>query len=153
MIDKHSFPRDYAFDMINTGVKGRISLLNGGKPRRPTGHAAQNQQSHKSRTGGPKTKLDIGTKEDENAKKEEEVDDRSKALGATGSRRRASSAAVMTGDSKVPADAGITNLAPLDGDQKKTSKDPDVDGLTTSMSALKFVPHSVQVSKENKPRK
>lgn len=115
LVDKHMFPKDYNFDVVNDGIDHRSSML---KLRTRRRRSSVNQQ-----TGIPAA---------QSRRSSRAVD---MAAGEAG---------VQDGDSesmeRVSEEASVKNNA-MD---ENSRSDDDVDSITGAMAALKFVPPSVR---------
>lgn len=107
LVDKHMFPKNYDFLIVNTGIDKRSSMLRT-RQRRTSSAASRAVQRGK------------GTEK-----------------GVNGGHR--------SSESTVEEPIEVAETANGDSIRLETkSKEPDIDGLTSTMSALKFVPPSVR---------
>jgi hypothetical protein len=118
LIDKHMFPKDYDFYVVDDGIDQRSSMLKSGRHRRRSS-AAQ----HKT-----------------------EIEDRTRRRASTqskmtGENSKAESLDTVDG-SEGPQSGGsdVQKIAITNGSQPDT----EMDDLSGAMSALKFVPTSVR---------
>jgi hypothetical protein len=118
LIDKHMFPKDYDFYVVNDGIDQRSSMLRSGRHRRRSS-AAQHKTEIEDRTRRRTSVQSKMTGEDSKAEISGTVD----GFEAPGS-----------GGSDVQK-AMITN---------RSQPDTEMDDLSGAMSALKFVPTSVR---------
>jgi hypothetical protein len=115
LIDKHMFPKDYDFFIVNDGIDQRSSMLRSGR--------------HRRRSSAVQYKNDI----DERARR------RLSNLGDTEGKTIENAAMPIVkdaGESKLQNNATVTPIT--------TPKDTDMEGLVGAMSSLKFVPPSVR---------
>lgn len=122
LIDKHMFPKDYDFFVVNDGIDRRSSMLRTGKHRRRSS-AAQHMTEIEDRT-----RRRNSTRDPTNATKETDEMENGK-------------------DGKDDQDSPkiSTVLTP-----PSSREDIDMDGLSGAMSALKFVPSSIRFGRGNK---
>lgn len=107
LIDKHMFPKNYDFLIVNTGVDKKSSMLRTQQHRRRS--SAASRAVHRD-----KDKIVDGSK-----------------------RSSTSTGAEESMETEVGSNGNI-------GDAATKNKEPDIDELTSTMSALKFVPSSVR---------
>ena len=105
LIDKHLFPKNYDFFIVNTGIDRRSSML---RTHRRGSSAASRNLRRDSRTYGT-TKIPLLS------------DERNQGIPLSSHQTQEESSSSST-----------------------NQEAPDVDNLTTSMSALRFVPASVR---------
>lgn len=118
LIDKHMFPQDYDFYVVNDGIDRRSSMLRSGKHRRRSS-AAKIEARSRQRS----LTIEIGVAEHEIAEK-----------GVIKSKGK--NANPEAGDVKV-IEVGTTSPS-------EEKEDDEMEGLSGAMSALKFVPPSVR---------
>lgn len=107
LVDKHMFPKNYDFLIVNTGIDKRSSMLRT-RQRRTSSAASRAIQRGKE-----------------------------KEKGLNGSHR--------SSESTVEEPIEVAETANGDTSHPETkSKEPDIDELTSTMSALKFVPPSIR---------
>ena len=112
LIDKHLFPKDYDFYVVNDGIDRRSSMLRSGRHRR---RSSATQQI---------------------ANIEEKARHRSSTLETTTEMQD-------TADGKeVPEEESLQERKALT--PESSQEDTNIEGLTSAMSALKFVPPSVR---------
>ncbi|KAF2849115.1 hypothetical protein T440DRAFT_469540 [Plenodomus tracheiphilus IPT5] len=158
-IDKHQFPKNYNFIIIKDGIDRRTSMLLSPHRRRSSAMSSVNGgttesgrrrgESNASATGDS---MDVAEDDDEehqiptDAGQEQVQDSESKRYPARlwgrggfshgrGSERGRGGITSVASPSPKPAPAAVS-----------ASKDP-LETLTSSMSALQFVPHSVRVAR------
>jgi hypothetical protein len=117
LIDKHAFPQDYDFYVVNDGIDRRSSMLRSGKHRRRSS-AAKIEARSRQRSGT----LESTVAEN--------------GVAATDIVRKSLSTSPV--NEKLEPDRSIVV------DPKEERKDEEMDGLSGAMSALKFVPPSVR---------
>jgi hypothetical protein len=118
LIDKHLFPKDYDFYVINNGIDQRSSMLRSGRHRRRNS-AAQHRTEIEDRTRRRTSMRSKMTEEDSKTESSGDLND---------------SEAPQSGS------CDVQRVAISDGSRPDT----DVDDLSGAMSALKFVPTSVR---------
>lgn len=111
LVDKHSFPKEYDFYIVNDGIDQRKSMLRSGRHRRKSSAARQDRAQRQS---------SILSSSDN---------------GLIGEENRAEDQDEMQEDEKEYSIAQAESIAP---------KGIDMDDLTSSMSAIKFVPPSIR---------
>jgi hypothetical protein len=114
LIDKHMFPKDYDFYVVNDGIDQRSSMLRSGR--------------HRRRSSAVQHKADI---EDKARRRASTIED---TPGAIGDANRSGSHENKQ-QTDVSAETATTPAAKLD---------VEMDDLTGAISALKFVPPSVK---------
>jgi hypothetical protein len=114
LIDKHMFPKDYDFYVVNDGIDQRSSMLRSGR--------------HKRRSSAVQHKADI---EDRARRRTSTIED---TPGAIGDASRSGS-----DENKQQKDASTETLT-----TPAAKPDVEMDDLTGAMSALKFVPSSIK---------
>lgn len=146
LIDKHGYPRDYEFRIVEWGIEGRSSLLREPKGKGRDGGGRRRSLTLEKKTEGKNEKKTSENEEDGAEKMD--VDDDLKypappeAMPAIREAARAQLSAVVT--AKMPALA----KQPRALVEAKASEDAmDIDGLAGAMSALRFVPTSVRLGK------
>lgn len=142
-IDKHQFPRDYDFFIINDGIDRRNSMLRPTRRRRSS--TINSTSSHYSRTKGDSSASAAGDGMDV-------VQDESEHETQTSSHRRDTKPPLL----KLRGRGGFTHPQATgrgsgrhDGaapSSTTTNADP-LDKLVSDMSALHFVPHSVRMAR------
>jgi hypothetical protein len=146
-IDKHAFPRNYDFFVVNDGIDHRSSMLRPPHRRRSSafssigdGGTRRRGESFASTAGEG---MDLVQDEDEHHEGQVTRDG-----GGEGESRRTPVKLRGRGGFSHPRGRGrgITSGVSRPSASASTSTDP-VDGLTSSMSALQFVPHSVMVAR------
>ncbi|KAK6584580.1 hypothetical protein PZA11_002804 [Diplocarpon coronariae] len=108
LVDKHMFPKDYDFYVVNDGIDRRSSMLRSGK--------------HRRRSSAAQHMTDI----------EERNRRRTSNLGHASAEKEGGDAAQKKDKLETPS----TLLS--------SKEDADMDGLSSAMSSLKFVPASVR---------
>lgn len=127
-IDKHTFPKDFDFLIVNDGIDGRDSMLRSGG-RGGSRYRKQYSSHHRAGDGNtaqiqgkpPKAQKETAEKDDvdmETDSKEEESTER---------------------DEEQPE-----STADAKDDKTPDSDAKDMDGLSSAMSSLHFVPQSVR---------
>jgi hypothetical protein len=116
LIDKHLFPKDYDFHVVNDGIDRRSSMLRSGRHRRQSS-AAQHMTDIEERVRRRHSEL--------------------KTIGATENQSVVQNIR-EDGMGKTEDSEPNSVLTPSSQD------DADMEGLTGAMSALKFVPPSVR---------
>lgn len=115
LIDKHLFPKYYDFQVVNTGIDRRSSMLSSGRHRRRNS-AVQHMAAMEGRARRPSGTVG--------------------GIGALDPKPKDSSE--VRGGKRNSAESGSPRLpAP-------SEKDTDIGDLSAAMSALKFVPPSVR---------
>lgn len=122
LIDKHMFPKDYDFLVVNDGIDRRSSMLRTGKHRRRSS-AAQHLTDI-----GDRTRRRNSTWDPTNATKETEGTEDTKDGVETEERSEANTLSTLS----------------------KSSGDSGMDDLSGAMSSLKFVPASVRFGHGNR---
>lgn len=123
LIDKHMFPKNYDFFVVNVGIDKRSSMLRT-RHRRPSSAASRALYREHQANGGSKSS---GPPEKET--------------------KEATMEPVMP---FIPTLAEPTVVEPTSFQSEKASRtqknasDADMDGLSSTLSALKFVPPSVR---------
>ncbi|KAI9843451.1 MAG: hypothetical protein M1837_006297 [Sclerophora amabilis] len=131
LIDKHMFPKEYDFSVVNDGIDKRSSLLRSQRHRRRSSaaaHAAQIEQRARRRSGTLEA-----TKEQEQS-------------------GHGNSSPTPKGDVMSPNPDELASSDPIPvapemvtfGTSEAQSTDQEMADLATSMSALKFVPPSIR---------
>ncbi|KAI4632693.1 hypothetical protein J4E80_000050 [Alternaria sp. BMP 0032] len=137
-IDKHQFPREYDFIVVKDGIDRRSSMLIPSHRRRSSTMSSANGAAGSPRRRRGESSASTGdTMEMDHEEAQEEGETRRyptrlRGRGGFGGRGLAREEA-----------AGITATKTATTDQPTDS----MDSLTSSMSALKFVPHSVRVAR------
>jgi hypothetical protein len=152
-IDKHHFPRNYDFFIVNDGIDRRSSMLRPPHRRRSSALSSMGEGSTRRRgdstvsTAGEGMELVHDEDEDEDYERHMTKD------GVVyGESRRIPVKLRGRGGFSHPRGRGSGSISTATEVLKSTtassgaSADP-VDSLASSMSALKFVPHSVRASR------
>lgn len=118
--DKHLFPKNYDFLIVNMGIDKRSSMLRTGRHRRGSSAASralyrEQQQGKKVTSNNSNIGMDLTSSPEE---------------------------VVGSPSTSSPGREKVTESPPSKS-QQKTSK-PDIEELTSTMSALNFVPPSVR---------
>src|SRR5438045_679806 len=115
LIDKHMFPKDYDFYVVNDGIDYRSSILRSGRHRRRSSAAQHKTElDDRARKGGSsKSKIKEGTSREEVAESKDDTVQQD-AMDVSGSKESVGSEAQA-----------------------------DIDALTGAISSLTFVPSSV----------
>ncbi|KAF2749571.1 hypothetical protein M011DRAFT_420013, partial [Sporormia fimetaria CBS 119925] len=175
-IDKHLFPRNYDFFVINDGIDRRGSMLRPPQRRRSStvssmsgmdggsadGHRKRSSTLKSALTGdmreengqdGDAAKDVVRVTEDEEMNEEREEKEEMnirrtpiKLHGRGGFGRPRGGRGRGSGRGGSTHGSGATEPTPVGGVKKNDAADP-VEGLASRMSALQFVPHSVRVSR------
>lgn len=137
-VDKHQFPKNYDFFIINDGIDRRNSMLRPAHRRRSStmSSATSNADRRKreSFASGAGDGMDVVQDEEEDqAAKQQQRGSRSSHMKLRG-----------RGGFSHPQGRGNQGVAASDCQQNDA--DP-VDSLASSMSALHFVPHSVRTAR------
>lgn len=153
-IDKHQFPRNYDFVIVKDGIDRRNSMLITTHRRKSstlgsTGGTVEPSGRRRGQSSASMTLDSMDTREDQERDQEEDQEEQQiqvkraplklRGRGGFGHARTVSNGG--RGQEKpAPAspDAQVTKATP--------PADP-VDSLTSTMSALRFVPHSVRVTR------
>ncbi|KAI9677462.1 MAG: hypothetical protein M1817_006416 [Caeruleum heppii] len=136
MIDKHLFPRNYDFFIINDGVDGRSSMLRTrGHQRRNSAaaHAAQIAQRAKRRNS-----LMEASKQPQ---PDQATNDTTHNIPTA---RKTADASDDDSDDDVSDASTPPPQAPSGTASKNGTLEEDVGGLTNAMASLKFVPPSIR---------
>lgn len=160
LIDKHQFPRNYDFFIVNDGIDRRSSMLRPPPRRRSSTINSTASQSGRRRgesnagVANAET-MDVVRDEDQDVKNEEEKDDGDeevrrapvKLRGRGGFQHpRGQDRGRGSGRGRGRGRGTASTLTQASGSASKTgpaaTADP-MEGLTSSMSALQFVPHSI----------
>jgi hypothetical protein len=152
-IDKHQFPRDYDFFIVNDGIDRRGSMLRAPHRRRSSAFSSLGDSAGRRRGESitSTTVEDMHLVHDED---EDEDDDGDESKGQTvkdADARRIPVKLRGRGGFSHPPGRGRGRGTSVTHDLlKSTSASPpaadSVDSLTSSMSALQFVPHSVRIA-------
>jgi hypothetical protein len=145
LIDKHGFPRNYDFLVVNSGVDGKRSMLRSGVDTQ--GHRA----SSRDRRGSNATDATVSTQSTQATSVSPPPAASSKALDTTGTSisKHANAVqqdAVGSPEWKGKKRSGSTRSLPY-GAPVMPAK-ADMDSIVSSMSALKMVPRSVTKTKK-----
>jgi len=116
LVDKHAFPQDYDFFVVNDGIDRRSSMLRSGKHRRRSSAAKTEARNRQRSATMESTVIENGVVGNGMIDKSEIMKE--------------------TGNVEVEEVRGASL-----GEQKE---DDEMDGLSGAMSALKFVPTSVR---------
>ena len=143
LIDKHGYPKDYEFRIVEWGIEGRSSLLRGHKRMGRDGEGRRRSLTVDKKAGTEKGK-------DGRAEDGMDVDEDVKYPAPPEAMSTIREAAKSRLASLVPK-----AKSPQPAVEAKTSEDVmDVDGLAGAMSALRFVPTSVRLGKTKaRPKK
>ena len=148
LIDKHGYPKDYEFRIVEWGIEGRSSLLRGhkgmgrdGEGRRRSLTVDKKAETEKGKNGGAEDGMDVEKMDvDEDVK----YPDPPEAMSTI---REAAKAQLATLVPKAKSPQSAVEA-------KKSEDVMDVDGLAGAMSALRFVPTSVRLGKAKaRPKK
>lgn len=120
LIDKHMFPKDYDFYIVNDGIDRKTSLLRAGRQRRRTSLVHQ-KVAKKDRGEQKQTTADDKPAPNDSSKMDIELPEQPSDTAET-----------VAGRDSLPATA------------QESSTAMDVDGLTGAMSSLRFVPPSIR---------
>ncbi|OAF63415.2 hypothetical protein VC83_00462 [Pseudogymnoascus destructans] len=120
LIDKHSFPKEYEFFVVNNGIDRKSSMLRSGRHRRRS--SIMQQKIYNGSRGRNRS----GNMETDNT---DEAPETTTANTETDGATRHDVANSAHGKAAVPED----------GDD-----DAEIEGLTEAISALRFVPPSVK---------
>ncbi|KAF2660109.1 hypothetical protein K491DRAFT_688713 [Lophiostoma macrostomum CBS 122681] len=164
-IDKHNFPRNYDFFIVNDGIDRRSSMLRPEHRRRRSstvtstsgnaGHRRRSSTVNAAPAEGMDVVRDEGLETGEGkstptAEEEENEEDTPKSprapiklhgrggFGRGGGRGRGRGRGRGSGPSTNP---------PANNPSSSKAPEDSMEGLTSSMSALQFVPHSVRLAK------
>ncbi|MCJ1476921.1 hypothetical protein MMC13_005590 [Lambiella insularis] len=133
LVDKHAFPKNYDFQIVNHGLDGRSSMLRGqggrrgeGRTGRGTGRGAGMGREAEGKAEGKGGKVDGKNEEDDGEEEEgEEGEEEGEEQGEEGDEENAATETTTKG-----------------GDA--------VDALTDGMAALRFLPPSVRFGRRGK---
>lgn len=132
LIDKHLFPRNYHFRIVDSGIDKSISMLHDGRRRRVSTTA---DQSHAGGQQGRGSKLEGDT---QLQKMRTIIDNTPATATATATPRPEARAPAPTERSSSQSGHHVS--------------DTSMNELNQSMAALRFVPQSVANRQRNKPR-
>lgn len=118
LIDKHMFPKDYDFYVINDGIDRRSSMLRSGR--------------HRRRSSAAQHKIDI----EDRVRRRSSIQSKTVAKGL----KDESSGSVDVSESLQSGGSDV-QIAAASNDSRQ---DTEMDDLSGAMSALKFVPTSVR---------
>ncbi|EXJ80408.1 hypothetical protein A1O1_08553 [Capronia coronata CBS 617.96] len=124
LIDKHSFPKMYHFRIVDTGIDQSTSMLHEGRRRRVS-TAMDHAQANRHRRQESRTEPGTDAQD-----------------SSTSVVRRSDGADSSKRDRERNGVGNLKSAAPV--------SDPTVNDLAASMSALRFVPHSVANKQRNK---
>lgn len=142
-IDKHQFPRNYDFFIVNDGIDRRSSMLR--SPHRRRSSAFSSIGDGGSRRRGESFVSTAG--EGMELVRDEEEDQTTTHGDGDGESRRIPVKLRGRGGFSHPAGRGRESTFKAEGTAKTTSAPADqVDGIASSLSALQFVPHSVRMA-------
>ena len=141
LIDKHGYPKDYEFRIVEWGIEGRSSLL-----REPKGKGRRAGGRRRSLTLDKKVETEKGKSGAKEGKEEDTMDvDEDIKYPAPPAALPAIREAAKAQLAAVPKSM---QLAEHPAVEAKTSEDAmNVDELAGAMSALRFVPTSVRLGK------
>lgn len=117
LIDKHMFPKNYDFFIVNSGIDRRSSML---RPRHRQASSASSRALLRDRQGGFSQKPATAM---EHSHGETQMD---------------------TENPPVPAAEDLNTKSPKRHLQAPSSTDVDMEALASNMSTLRFVPPSVR---------
>ncbi|KAF2816092.1 uncharacterized protein BDZ99DRAFT_458004 [Mytilinidion resinicola] len=126
LIDKHQFPKYYDFFVINDGLDKRNSLLRTGHHRRRSSAATTTARSRAA------SNVNVSVGKSEKSVEEEEKD------GEDGSSEEDED------EDEEEMKEGVPESKANETGKSKAKVAADLDSITSSMSALKFVPKSVR---------
>lgn len=118
LVDKHMFPKDYDFQVVDYGIDQRSSMLRSGR--------------HRRRSSAAQHKSDIEERARRRTSTNSKLDGHSLIEGTSGN--------MIDLDGAQPSNSEISGPATTTG----LSKDNEMDGLVGAMSSLKFIPTSVR---------
>lgn len=132
-VDKHQFPKNYDFFIINDGIDRRNSMLRPTHRRRSSTMNSATSNAGRSTMSAAGDGMDVVPTEREDQALKQQRDTRSPHI-------------------KLRGRGGFSHpqgyrLGGENQDQAAQSGGDVVDSLTTSMSALHFVPHSVRMAR------
>jgi hypothetical protein len=145
LVDKHGFPRNYDFLVVNSGVDGKRSMLRSGVDTQ--GHRA----SSRDRRGSNATDATVSTQSTQATSVSPPPAASSKALDTAGTSmsKHANAVqqdAVVSPEWKGKKRSGSTRSLPYGAPVMPVKV--DMDSIVSSMSALKMVPRSVTKTKK-----
>lgn len=154
LVDKHAFPRDYDFLIVNSGIDGRRSLLRPGKdsiPRMSVRDGVAYTSGDTSR--GRNASVSMGTTRTDEIEERLDRDPESETTSPYVDVAIASSLS-STGSLKQSLQKRRTSANPMDNAYmpSSTGHREDMDVLTKSMSSLNFVPPSVRFGRSGVKR-
>jgi hypothetical protein len=83
LIDKHLFPKDYDFYVVNDGIDRKSSMLRSGRHRRKssvTQHTANTEERPRYQNSTPETTTEMQSTSDGKGESQEQIPEGSKAL-------------------------------------------------------------------------
>lgn len=145
LVDKHGFPRNYDFLVVNSGVDGKRSMLRSGVDTQ--GHRA----SSRDRRGSNATDATVSTQSTQATSVSPPPTASSKALNTTGAPISKHANAVQQDKASSPEwkgkkRSGSVQTLPYGAPVMPVKV--DMDSIVSSMSALKMVPRSVTKTKK-----
>ena len=126
MIDKHHFPKDYDFQIVNEGVDFRSSMLRSGRQRRRSSATQRFEQRQRAERKDSLTQ-----------------DSKMKEAPYVAAENRPASSNANDPPSRMEMLESSTELSP-----EKTENDI-IEGLTGAFSSLKFVPPSIRFGRRS----
>ncbi|KAH7407085.1 hypothetical protein DE146DRAFT_630345 [Phaeosphaeria sp. MPI-PUGE-AT-0046c] len=142
-IDKHQFPRNYDFFIVNDGIDRRSSMLR--PPHRRRSSALSSIGDGGGRRRGESFASTAG--DGMELVRDEDEDQAATNGGGDGESRRNPVKLRGRGGFSYPAGRGRGSTSKAVDAAKTTSAPADpVDGIASSLSALQFVPHSVRMA-------
>ncbi|KAF2123478.1 hypothetical protein P153DRAFT_352157 [Dothidotthia symphoricarpi CBS 119687] len=151
-IDKHQFPRNYDFYIVNDGIDRRSSMLQSPHRRRSsTLNSSNGTSTAPGKRGGESSANTAGegmdVVKDHDEDQHEEGDEQADRVKRTPVKLRGRGG---FGHARTPSHGQVTPATVSHPDaaspSQTASKDP-MDSLASSMSALQFVPHSVRAAR------
>ncbi|KAH0544398.1 hypothetical protein FGG08_001424 [Glutinoglossum americanum] len=143
LVDKHAFPKDYDFYVVNDGIDKRSSMLRSHHRRRSSAaaQAAQIEQRARRRSSIPATSPTSGSADAASAKPRGE-------LSMDLDNEKSNTKEVVTGENSTqqisPGPDSPLARKPSKPMNALDRADEEMADLTSSMSALKFVPPSIR---------
>ena len=136
LIDKHTFPKEYDFFIVNDGIDRRSSMLRSGRHRRGSSSAAVIQAEKARRRAstlegsGGSVEREEGDENDDgmnvDVREEEDEEGEGEQKGVVGKK----------GVERVPPPGNVTRTSKVSDDA--------MEDLVGGISALKFIPPSVR---------
>ena len=165
LVDKHFFPRNYDFFIVNDGIDRRSSML---RPPKSFRKYNKGQRSHRSSHGkellisedqGAKRQGVVSaskaTNSDENDDEDEECSEQSseEEINESDQDEESESEAIPSSTSMKTSSRSQFKPAALTPSSSVSANEPhDLDNLTKSMSSLRFVPRSVKFGRGKNKR-